>query len=212
MTAYTPPTQEVLRAAISRDLHDPENRAFSTTEVNDLINGGIAELNRLVPKESRADVVLVADTYTYDLTDTIDDVFRVELWRPDFAYQTLPRHDGSEMLSGWDYFSGILYLPRGIFFDTDQDTLTVWGYAERDPLLDDAEVLDADLDGEYVIRAFAQFTCFQRLLMSRALFQQWQTDANNTDVSATQLLGMAATYANEWRSLRSRVRRLRRPS
>jgi hypothetical protein len=212
MTAYTPPSQEVLRASISRDLHDTDNRAFSTSEVNDLINGGIAELNRLVPKEARVDIPLVANTHTYDLSDTIDDIFRVELWRVGWSYNTLKRHDGDEMQSGWDYFNTILYLPPAMDFDADQDTLTVWGYSKRDPLLSDDEVLDADLDGENVIRAYAQFTCFQRLIMSRALFQQWQTDANNTDVSATQLLGMASVYANEWRSLRSRVRRLRRPS
>lgn len=208
--SYTPPMQSALRASISRDLHDPDNDTFSTTEVNDLINMGIAELNRLRPKEYRADIVLVANTYSYALPVEVDGIIRVELWRDGVFATTIPVQDGEYPASGWDLFGNILYLPQGYIFNDLTDGITVWGYEIRNaPALDD-DVLDIDLDGESLIRSYAQYTCFQRLLMNRALFQQWQTNANNSDVSATQLLGMAQVYASEWRALRNRVRRLRR--
>lgn len=210
MTAYTPPVQSALRESISRDLHDPENETFSTTEINDLINMGIAELNRLCAKEYRADIVLVANTYTYALDSTVDGLYRVEMWKDAAYYFTIPRMVDDLTTSGWDVFENILYLPRSLSFNATTDTMTVWGYELRDPAMLDDDVVDCDLDGESLIRAYAQYTCFQRLIMNRALFQQWQTNTNNSDVSATQLLGMASVYANEWRAQRSRVRRLRR--
>jgi hypothetical protein len=48
------------------------------------------------------------------------------------------------------------------------------------------------------------------LLHDRTLYQQWQTQANNSDVSPTQLLQMASTFKQEWSDLRKRVVRLRR--
>ena len=206
---YTPPARDVLRAAISRDLHDSDNKVFATDEVNDLINMGIAELNRLAPVEYLDDIALVSDTFTYELDANVEEVVRVEVWRDD-KYARSISSISEQSNTGWEFFAHTLMLPTYLMLDPDEDSLKVWGYQVRDPLDDDDDVLDSDLDGENVIRSYCQFTCFQRLIASRALFQQWQTQANNADVSATQLLGMASVYAREWRDLRNRVRRLRR--
>lgn len=214
MTAYVAPDQATLRASVSRDLHDLENKVFSTAEVNDLINEGIAEANLLLPKEYRATIALVDDQFEYDLPDTVTAIFRVEMWRDTDGVMTfwrdLPRREDTAT-TGWDFFAGTLLIPTTWSWDTDeQDSLLVMGYQDRDPLSDDEETLDGTLQVELVIRSYARFTCFQRLIASRALFQQWQTSANNSDVSPTQLLGMASVYSREWRELRNRVRRLRR--
>ncbi len=207
---YTAPTLETLRTAIARDLHDSNYTAFSSVEITDLINMGIAELNRLTPMEYLDDVAFIASTYSYALDETVDDIFRVEMWRDGGYWGTVPRI-GDESNTGWEFYGGTLLLPTSLSFDSDEDTLRLWGYSIRDPLLEEEDVAQINLEGEMVIRSYCQFTCFQRLVMSRALFQQWQTNANNTDVSPTQLLGMANVYASEWRALRNRVRRIRRP-
>jgi hypothetical protein len=215
VTAYVPPDQETLRTSVSRDLHDVDNKAFATSEVNDMINQGIAEANLLMPKEYRDTVALVDSVFEYPLTPTVTDIFRVEVWRNNqndvlSFYAHLPPKD-EDSISGWEWYGGSLMIPTTTDIDTDSnDSLVVWGYQDRDPLLDDAEVLDGNLTAEYVVRAYCAFTAFQRLIASRSLFQQWQTQANNSDVSATQLLGMASVYSREWRELRMRVRRLRR--
>lgn len=214
MTAYAPPDQNTLIESVSRDLHDVNNKAFSTAEVADMINQGIAEANLLRPKEYRDTIALVDDVFLYPLDPTVTDIFRVEFWRDSNGtsayYSAMPPKD-EESLSGWEFFDGELSIPTTTQIDTDSnDSLLVWGYQDRDPLQDLAEVLDGDLNVEYIIRAFCAFTAFQRLIASRSLFQQWQTQANNSDVSATQLLGMASVYSREWRELRQRTRRLRR--
>ena len=206
---YSSPTRSALRTSISRDLHDADNKVFSAEEVNDLINMGIAELNRLVPTEALDTLTLTADTFNYEFDERIEEVLRVELWRADKFYGDIPHRDGGSN-TGWDFFAHTLLLPTSMKFDETQDVVQWWGYQIRNPLDTDDDVLDSDLEGEMVVRAYTQFTCFQRLIASRALFQQWQTQANNSDVSATQLLGMASVYAGQWRDLRNRVRRLRR--
>lgn len=206
---YSAPIRSALRTSISRDLHDATNAAFVAAEVNDLINSGIAELNLLAPKEYRDTLTLTAGVFEYALTPTVTALFRVEVWRAGAFYFVVPKKD-DESISGWDYFAGTLLLPTTLNFDDSQDSLVVMGYKQRDPLTADGNVFDGDLNGEMVVRAYCQFSSFQRLIASRALFQQWQTQANNSDVSATQLLGMAQVYSREWKELRGRVRRLRR--
>jgi len=209
VTAYDPPTRLTLQAAISRDIHDASNKTFSTNEVNDLINMGIAELNQLQPVEYLDDVALTADIFTYTLDTRVDQVIRVELWRDSVFYRQLPAKDGNS-LSGWDFFGLTLLLPTNTVFDDSTDQLRVYGYRGRDPLTDDADVAEIDLEGETLIRAYAQFAVFERLISSRSLFQQWQTNSNNTDVSPTQLWNFANLYASVWRDMRMRMKRLRR--
>lgn len=210
MTAYDPPTMLALQTAISRDVHDASNKTFSTAEVNDLINMGIAELNRLQPVEFTEDVTPTDGVYDYALTETrADKVFRVELWRDDAYYQLIPRKNGPSA-SGWDYFAGTLMLPAVYSFNAGTDIFKVYGYRVRDPLAVDDDVAEINLEGESLIRAYAQFAVFQRLIASRSLFQQWQTGSNNADISATQLAGFANLYASLWREQRMRMKRLRR--
>jgi hypothetical protein len=103
-----------------------------------------------------------------------------------------------------------LLVPSVWVIDADTDVLRVWGYSDRDALTDDADVLDADLNGEVIVRAYAKHRGFQNLLNDRALFQQWVTQSNNTDVSPTQLLGMYQVTDATWRDLRVRSRLMRR--
>jgi|SRR5215471_3026717 len=215
MANYVAPSLGDLVTSISRDLHDPGNGAFSSVEVTDLINMGIAEVNNLVPKEYREVIPLVDDQYEYALDPLVNAIFRVEVWRNSDSvmryFQTVPKVDGAAG-TGWQFFNGSVLMPPSMTWDTSlQDSITVYGYKDRGPMYDDTlDFFDGDLNDEMILRSFCQHTSFERLIASRALFQQWQTQANNADVSATQLIQMGAMYSGEWRSLRARVRRMRR--
>ena len=52
MADYAPPTLADLWALVGRDLTDPSNKVFNTSQLTDYINGGIAELNRVRPLEA----------------------------------------------------------------------------------------------------------------------------------------------------------------
>lgn len=210
--AYAAPSRVFLREGVARDVQDPTFETFTEQEINDLINEGIVELNRIRPKEYVGNVVLTDGVFDYDLyaLARIIGVFKVEVWRDD-AYYHSPLGATENSATGWDFFAGRLLIPSGWAFDATTDTLRIYGYADRDILTLDEEVLDAeDAEDEHLIRAYIKHTVFQRLVADRALYQQWQVQSNNTDVSPTQLLGMEQVYRSTWDRLRNRARRLRR--
>jgi hypothetical protein len=123
---YSPPTRLVLRASIARDLRDPTYQTFLTAQVNDFINMGIAELNRLRPLEVVEDIGADPDAQTYPLDMT--SAWRVEVWREGEFYRLVPHNEGEDSGGGWELYSGFLRVPK---VATDLDPLTdvfkVWG-------------------------------------------------------------------------------------
>jgi hypothetical protein len=77
-------------------------------------------------------------------------------------------------------------------------------------LTSDGDVLEGDAEAEMGVRLYAALTGYQRLQNDRALFQQWLAIPGNTDVSPTQLDGMANTYLSQWNRHRNHIRTLRR--
>jgi hypothetical protein len=203
MADYEPPTLEDLFAYVARDLVDPDHRVWNTDQLTDYINGGIAELNRVRPLESAETIAWDEETETLPLaTLVLEQVFAVELrsptgsnqWQIPFAPSGVPGRDG------WDYHGRTLWLgatwsAKAAHYTRDNDyNLVVWGYRPRDPLLvltDVAEFLD--LNDEMAVRMYARLEAYRALNMDRSLFQQWQQQANNADVSPTQLNGMLGT-------------------
>lgn len=226
--AYDPPTLAELRAKVLRDLRDPNGDTFTTSQVDDFINMGIVELNRARPIETRTE-------YSGDTDFTTDSipfnyVFRVDLCRQYNAtdtkvWSTLHPSDTSHGYgaAGWEFFGGKLILGgqlvNGIenmveLYTADQVTLAVWGYGDRDLLVGDTDEV-ADFESgqdELAVRAYAQYAGTTALNEDRALFQQWQTDSNNADVSSTQLQGMQGAAEQRWSRMRSRIFLLRHPA
>jgi len=113
MADYAPPTLADLWALVGRDLTDPSNKVFNTSQLTDYINGGIAELNRVRPLEA---------TYTVTWDDENDQlplegiplysVFQVEL-RAAYggANSIVPNIKGGQPTrDGWDFYNGTLFL------------------------------------------------------------------------------------------------------
>lgn len=208
---YTPPNLTTLITTVSRDLRDEGNKTFTTPMVTDLINEGIAELNRIRPVETMLELD-PADWPNYPVT--LDNIFLVE-WQYQEAYpfQTVPESDRGDTATqgGWDFFAGVLTMPGAMTPPALDASIRVWGYGQRDPLTAGGDQANfRDSSDEQAVRAYARYTGAEMLLHERALFGQWQTQANNTDVSPTQMLQIASTFKQEWSDLRKRVARLRR--
>ena len=210
---YTQPTLSQLRDSVEQDLRDSSNEAFSTAEVDDLINEAIVEVNRLYPLPQIEDVDIV-DTdedgnvdRTYTITST--EVQRAEVWRDGEFRENLPEFD-SVGNSGYDIWGSTLTLPTWVVLDEDTDTVKLYGYADRDYLSDDADVAEFDAEAEYAVRMYAKLRGYQSLQNDRALFQQWMKVPGNNDISPTQLDSMVNTYVGAWERQRGHLRRIRR--
>lgn len=211
--AYTQPTLSQLRDKVEQDLRDSSNEAFSATEVDDLINEGIVEVNRIYPK-AEIETVDIIDTdadgnvdRTYTIGST--EVQRAEVWRDGEFRETLPEID-TVGNSGWDIWGTTFTIPTWVVLDEDVDNILLYGYADRDYLDDDADVADFDPEAEYAVRLYAKLRGYQALQNDRALFQQWMRAPGNNEISATQLDSMVNTYVAQWERKRSQLKRLRR--
>ena len=214
---YIAPTLLDLRTRVARDLRDPKMAAFTQPELDDYINSAIATLNELRP----IDAVLTIS----DLTQ-LEDLGLEYVWRVD-SVSTVntgqnaipPNNDESVYQNGWIYFAGDLILPANVLtwvgagFEQDTILLRVYGYRPREPLYATDDVAELVLDYEEVaLRQYAKWKGLEALQGDRSLFQQWQTAANNTDVSPTQLTNMEGSAEAEWNRTRHRIVLIKRPA
>jgi hypothetical protein len=201
MADYAPPTLDQLYALVGRDLTDPGHAVFNTSQLADYINGGISEVNRVRPLESFIPIAWDVDLGLVLGPIGLEDVFLVELTSSDGHQRFIPHASGpAPTRDGWDYFArtlmlGPLWMDVATRKTRDEDwSLVLWGYKPRDPLIDDADVAEfIDLNDEMAVRLYCRLEAYRSLNADRGLFQQWQMQANNSDVSPTQLNGMLST-------------------
>lgn len=210
--SYGAPTLSQMRDWVAQDLRDPELKTFNMDEVTDLVRKAIIEVGGVYPKEAVDTLTLAADTWRYTLL--VEDPFRVEIVDGTGVYQ-LHQSDGEASSNGWEFFGGVLSLPRSTHWTvtTDQTTtpvLRVWGYARRFPPTEEADLCDVDAVAERAVRLCAVFRGYQRLVNDRTLFSQWNSESQNTDVTMTQLMGVAQVFGQDWDQERRRIRLLRR--
>jgi hypothetical protein len=180
--------------------------------VNDLINFGLVEVNRVYPlaQVETVDVTLDGDdkvvrVYTIESSE----IQRVEVWR-DGAFREQVPEMVEESNSGYDLFGATLTIPSWLTLDDQIDSIKVYGYADRALPSADGETLETDAEAEMALRLYATLLGYQRLQTDRAQFQQWMALPGNNDISANQLDGMANTYLAQWRQHRNQMRRVRR--
>lgn len=199
-----------IRTYISRDLRDTGNATFSVAEVDDLANQGIDALAAFYPREVAQSIGTVASgVFTYSVS-AFNSVFRVDIHDSSGVYRDeIPRSTGDGRNSGWEVHASILYTPP-MWKLTVGDTLTAFGYAGYTQLSASTQTSDLDASGLWAVRVFAQAQGFKRLLNDRAKYQQWQTEANNTDVGLVQLNNAYFSAQRDWASEQRRLRKLRR--
>lgn len=222
--AWTPPTLSQLRTKVWRDLRDPNADTFTTLQIDDFIQQGVAELNEIRPYEQK---IVYQGDQDFSVALPFSHVFAVELAierevGETLHWDTLHPADSSYGYgrSGWDYYGRRLILPgiyvQGISNLVDRYTaaqvyISVWGYGERVVPTTSGEVLDFDtFIDESITRAYAKAEGLRSLGADRALFQQWQLSSNNADVSETQLNQMLAGAQSEFDRMRKRHYTIRR--
>src|SRR5687767_10842399 len=97
-----------LRTYVSRDLRDPNNNTFSTTEVDDLVNQGIDALADVYPKEIVTTVGTVSGgVLTYSVS-SYSNIYRVDIYTSDGSYRTEIPHAFEGRNSGWETHGSVL--------------------------------------------------------------------------------------------------------
>ena len=214
---YNPPDLATLSDSVARDLRDESYKAFSLTEVHDYINAGISELNEVRPIEATVTIIDLANLDHLGL----EYIYKVESRSLINLGQNIipPNNDESNYPNGWSYFGGNLILPSAMLsvyatgFEDGSLEIVVYGYRHRELLLLDAQVAEFMVDyEELAARQFAKWKGLEALEGDRQLFQQWQTAANNSDVSPTQLANMEQLAESEWSRTRRRIYTIRRPA
>jgi hypothetical protein len=221
------PTLEALTDSVYRDLADEAKAVFSTLQVEDFVRGGIAELNRVSPNDGVESITWVIDPdtekitqYEYDILSTL--IYRVERRESTYgnAYPIPEAEMGQTVTSGYVFRQttngGHIEFPSWWIdqLDPATDTIRIYGYQVR-PLPYTVEGQESPNIGisseeEYSIRSYAKSEGFDLLAHDRSLFQQWQGQTNNTDVSPTQMMQMAANAKQDWSRHRGLIRTVRR--
>lgn len=227
---YTAPSLSALRVSCLRVLRD-DGTTFVEAVVDDFINEALAELNRFLPVERQVDIA--SDDIGRVIPVDLDYVYGVEQLvvqtRDTIVSEhqnTIPPNDPSAIgwRNGWDFFAGSLDLgtlwgaslvAMVARYASDPEvtvSLRVSGYGSRAAVADDADVPELrDLQEEFALRKYVALLGYRGLEHDRALFQQWLTQANNTDVSETQLLNIRSQAESEWERLQKQLKRVRRP-
>jgi hypothetical protein len=215
MTAFSD-----LKTTVARDLRDPDNKTFTTTDLGDLVNLALVEIGRIAPVRFQEDLTPVADQLAYVLrSDAFGaaapipeiEVARVELWdtsvTPNKPLLRLRPYDAEYLAYsnvGWKVWDGTLELPYDLVVYTiaghESDYLIrVWGYSPYVPLsaADDDAGLSAER--EAALRAYCRVEALTRLSIERDLYTQWQTRSGNSDVSPAALMNALNVAMEDWR-------------
>ena len=213
---YEPPTLSELYARVGRDLRDPEHLTLDLDVLGDFINDGIAEINQVKPPELRLEVTDLEGLASLPFSH----VWKVEAVRTSGEGQNLipPNNDGVAWQNGWTYFAHRLELPQATVrwlaqvFEDITVVIRIYGYYDRDPLADVEDTFDGDLEDEQLLRRYCKALGFEALKADRNLYQQWQAQANNADVSPTQLTAMADAAMADWHRIKRRAYAIRMPA
>lgn len=223
MAVWTAPTGLALVTELKIVLRDDDTpEVFTYTMCQQFLDDAIVELNQLRPREQVGTIDASTDL-TSELAARIDDVWKVEWEDPDgYVGDIIPASDGSS--PGWLYYANRMRFDgqtmRRIVEAVDNADppwrLRWYGYQFRGVFPGSgSSTTYVDIDNgedESLLLRFARWSGLRSLGSDRSLFQQWQQQTNNSDVSATQLTQMTAMAENEWDQLRKRLTRVRRPA
>ena len=195
-----------LRTYVARDLRDTSNATWSTTELDDRINQGIDAIGQFYPREIVSDFATVAAAVTSYSASAFTTIYRIDTYSGTTYKGSVVHGTGEGPDSGWELHAGKIWLSPTFPVATGY-VLRGFGYGAYTQLAAATSTTDLDTSGIWAVRVFAQVECMAQLIADRAKFRQWQTDSNNTDVTA---LGLAQLYQGATQRWAREVQRLRR--
>lgn len=198
-----------LRTTVARRLRDSANTTWTTAELDDLINAGIDEIGDFYPREIVQTIGTVSAGVTSYSASSFSNLYRLDIYTSAGSYRTTFPHAIGGANSGWELHGSVLYLAPSYTY-TAGDTLKAWGYARYVQLSASTQTTDLDQSGIWALVAFCQAEGLQQLVNDRAKYQQWQTNSNNTDVTALGLAQLANGAMQRWRRQQQRLRRMRK--
>lgn len=219
---WSTPSLDTMRILVRRDIRDSVEAPFTfdDNQVMDYINEGIIELNRTKPIEISHVIYDYPEGIELGIDQNLVDVWAVQI-RHTGAYEAhyLPPMSGENPSEGWVYYGKSLRFGQktiqfiGQHMPSPDWEIAYWAYRNRaifrgDPGTELCDFLDPE--DEFAVRKFARWAGLRSLDSDRALFQQWQQQANNSDVSATQLTQMVTTAEQEWDHFRRKIMLVRR--
>jgi hypothetical protein len=213
---------DVLLTKIRRDTRDTGtsdgyDRAFSQQELTDLVELALAEVSRAYPKELMSVVALPDIKSSYHaasiaLPSGWDTIYRIDCLKN--VVKTNPTTQWYEVVDivhpsmgdgpygGWEIQAGQVYLQPGRF-NSQTSHLRLLGYGNWT-----VDTLDAD--SEQAVRYFVQAECMFRMVTDRSIFQQWQLNPGNTDITVPAINQMYAVSRQRFDRLIGRLRKIKK--
>lgn len=219
-------TYAELRVKVADALQDPDNETFEVTSIDAMIEAGWADLSDYAPRRFQEDITPIADALSYQpLADDFPvpnddiDLLTVEIWDGSVTPPNPLRHVApaskhptglSYSEAGWRFWGGLLYVPTWVpdYINVTDHLIRIWGYSPWPLNTEDDDVIPFGQVHEQAIIIRCQIEAWRRLINNRALFTQWQTRSNNTDVTPGFLMSEKERANEEWRRL---IRRIAKP-
>lgn len=213
--------QATLMLKIARELRDPAYKTFSQADLRDFIADGLAEIGDTAPELFQENITPIANTAEYRLrSGSFSAAVReigltlVELWTnatpslPVLEFVAASSAPIKNSQAGWRVWNGTLALTQSqvSVISPTAHIIRVWGYspfaipAAGGGGADDIELPLSTALGS-ALAVYARKEGMERLNVSRDLYQQWQTQSNNTDVSPAALMNALTLARDEWRRL-----------
>ena len=198
-----------IRGEIAGALRDSANTTWATGELDDLINQGIDEIADFYPKEIVQTLGTVsAGVFSY-AASSFTKVYRIDIYSGTSYLGPFDHRFGDSRDDGWELHGGVLYLPINIPLATGY-TVQAWGYGRYIQLSVSSSTTDLDASGLHALKTFVQMEALNQLVIDRAKFQQYQSNANATDATLLSIAQSANALSSRWRRQQQRLRRLRK--
>lgn len=213
---------DTLIAKIRRDTRDTGtsdgyDRAFTTQELTDLIELALSEVSRAYPRElvtvvALPDIKSSTHVATITMPSGFDTIYRIDCLKN--VVKTNPSTQWYEVVDmiqpsmgegpygGWEIQAGSIYLQPSRF-NSQTSHLRIFGYGNWT-----VDTLDAD--SEQAVRYFVQSECMFRMVTDRSIFQQWQINPGNTDITVPAISQMYAISRQRFDRLMSRIRKVKK--
>lgn len=198
-----------IRTDIAAAVRDTAFATWTTGEVDDRINQGIDALAAFYPKEIVSDFATISGGVRSYAASSFQNIYRIDIYSGTTYQRTMPHGNGDGPDSGWELHAGVIWLPP-TFGVSNGYVLRAFGYGGYVQLSASTSTTDLDTSGRFAVQVFAEVELLTSLITDRAKFQQWQTDSNNTDVTALALAQLHGGATARWQREKQRLRKMRK--